>query len=153
MVDPSGLCGWTDPWDCVVPDDMSGVGNVVRAVINTVSGVNGAAVIYAYATGGNCYQRGGRTECDDVKFLPSQAMTMGDVVLHDGDNPMSEGLFKHESNHSNQWAMFGGWGFVPAYIGDWILHWGNVDCMWLEGAAGLEGTSYHCGSESAIGDC
>jgi hypothetical protein len=142
-----------DSWDCVVPDDMSGVGNVVRPVVNTVSGVNGAGAVLALAGGADCRLREGRMLCTGGYWPFSDAVTIGDVIIVD-DDEISDDLFRHEANYSNQWAMFGGWGFLPAYVGDWTVHGFNTGCMWFEQVAGTHGTSCRCGRESALGsDC
>lgn len=144
-IDPSGLMCWnvTDT-DCVkhladnvVPDDMSSAGDVARPVINTMDGADLAGVMWAGVTGGNCSFRGSHVECTDVKWLPRDVMTIGDVVLEDSESPISENdpvLWSHETNHSNQWA-FWGWAFVPAYFGDLAIHHGSGCGGWFEQAA------------------
>ncbi len=53
MTDPSGLCGWGDPFDCVVPDDMGGM--IDDATPDCFAWQDGCDSIITRATdGGTC---------------------------------------------------------------------------------------------------
>ena len=67
---------------------------------------------------------------------------------------MSDARWRHETKHSDQWALFGGGGFVPAWIVDnsqawvrWKIMGSPGDCdyeslMLLENMAGLDDGGY-----------
>jgi len=79
--------------------------------------------------------------------LNGNPFTVGDVVLNPGSAPLNPTVFGHESRHSNQWAVFGGWGFLVPYGLDYLI---EGKCNSFERSAGYTAGGYtDCGSGSS----
>ncbi len=145
--DPSGL------W-CLVHNDNGGCkgAGVAKSVahgakesfthvVNGASGVDSVALAYGEITsGGHCYARGDRIECDGAWGAGGRQWTFGDVVMNTSSSRMSDERFGHESKHSTQWAAFGGWGFIPAYLLDLAI---EGRCNSFEHEAGYTSGGYN----------
>jgi RHS repeat-associated protein len=145
--DPAGLRPW---WNTAI----SAAKSAARVAINNgaLSGGIGpdqvAAVYGEITSGGNCHLRGTRLECDGAASpLNGNPFTVGDVVLNPGSAPLNNTVFGHESRHSNQWAVFGGWGFLVPYGLDYLI---EGRCNSFERSAGYTAGGYtDCGSSSS----
>ncbi len=121
--DPSGLCKkHKGVWGAIRDTACAGgevVTDAATHAANAMSGVDAVATLYGeISSGGHCYARGGRTECDGAwSPVSGTPWTMGDVVMNPSSHRLSDAVFDHESKHSTQWAVLG-WGFIPAYLID-----------------------------------
>jgi hypothetical protein len=133
-------------------DDVKGA---ARRAINDGAltmgfGPNDFGMLYGEITSGfNCHNRGGRRECRGAASpISGGPFAIGDVIMNPSETPLSDDVFRHEARHSNQWAAFGGWGFLPAYLGALGL---QGECNVFEGSAGFRSGGYsECASQAAM---
>jgi len=125
-------------------------------VANTISGTNVAgSAIGMITSGGNCYVRDVRLECDGAYGSGNRAWALGNVIMSP-EGELSNDRFEHEKRHGYQWAALTPPGFISVWVVDSAQAWvrGKIsgeDCdaerfMVLEWLAGLDDGGYTRGS-------
>ncbi|MGH9195740.1 MAG: RHS repeat domain-containing protein [Acidimicrobiia bacterium] len=117
LVDPSGFCGWTEPWRCL--DDLA---KEAWQLPNDVVGVS-VALIGSIGEGEmHLCRMPGQPEaiCVENSWLDSpigpDAFTIGHYIIGGrGDAPLSGCFLRHELTHVDQAEHFGPL-YVPGYV-------------------------------------
>ena len=153
--DLDGRCGWTDPWNCVTKVASAAlsvtktvVKKTYRSVRFATNGVNGSSLIglaAAASSGANCGMNWDQVMvvCTGAKnnFLVRKGGTTYGSVFTTASNTADRTLLRHESKHSDQWAL-GGISFfgIPYIVFEKTGHGGR--CNPFERWAGLKDGRY-----------
>jgi RHS repeat-associated protein len=124
FVDPLGLCGWRDPWDCAV-DLATFIGNEVaeKTLPYTAPVTFGLEQLVRKSSSGDVTNKEGGIRvvenctgfCEEILGAGGfGAFTLGHTVFARGE--LSSELLRHELGHVRQYEVLGDL-FLPIYFG------------------------------------
>lgn len=146
--DLGGTCWGGGNWCHPLEHAASSVWHVGRAVRNAPFTAIGVG--YSYARGGSCsFAREFTFNCQGVHGANNYGgFTLGNTWLHARKNNQYDPQdlhrrMRHERRHSDQYGIFGGFGFLGLYGVDRAIH-RNPCHSWFERWAGTGDGGYSC---------
>jgi len=120
FVDPLGLCGWRDPWDCAVDLVTFLAGKTFRVRAPVTFGLE--QLVRKFSSGDVTNKEGGIRVvencvgfCEEILNAAGfEALTLGHTVFAKGE--LDPVLLRHELRHVRQYELLGDL-FLPIYFG------------------------------------